>query len=307
MKPGQYCYDRIKDTLPRDEIDIPSGDVKLRGYIYRAKSPKALLVVAHGFHAGADDYLPLIEFFYNRGFSVLAYNVRGTYESEGESTVGMCQSLVDLDAAIEYAKSDATVSCLPVVLIGHSWGGYAAASVLGRQKHVKACALLAPMNNGYTVMLEKAEQYVGKLGAMPKPVFNFYQRLLFGEYTAYDGVSGINSTDIPIVLAQGVDDKTISYSGQSIMAHRDEITNPNVIYYDGLGVHGDHNNIWHSDRAALYQLEVKSREKLLEIKKGSSLSVDDRRELYKTVDHRLYSEVNYPLFELIADTFEGTL
>ena len=45
----------------------------------------------------------------------------------------------------------------------------------------------------------------------------------------------------------------------------------------------------------------------LEIKKGSSLSADDRRELYKTVDHRLYSDVNYPLFELIADTFEGTL
>ena len=67
---------------------------------------------------------------------------------------------------------------------------------------------------------------------------------------------------------------------------------------------GDHNNIWHSARAAAYQKEVESRLKKLQLEKGDKLTTEEKREFYKSVDHALYSEVNEELMEEIIDLFE---
>ncbi len=304
LKPGQYCFERLGGSIERRLFSFPSKEEMLQGYYYPARDQKGLILVAHGFHAGADDYLPMIEYFVRHRYAVVTYDVTGTYDSEGETTVGMCQSLVDIDYAIRYLKSDSAFADMPLYLVGHSWGGYAVSSVLALQKDIKACACIAPMNSGYTMMLEKGEQFAGKLARMPKPLFDAYQKIVFGEYIHPNGFSGVNAVDIPVVIAQGIDDRIITFNGQSVMAHRHEITNPNVVYYIGKGVHGDHNNIWHSPDAALYQMEVESELKLLAIEKGGELTDDEKRAFYETVDHRRYSAVNEDLMSLILDTFD---
>jgi hypothetical protein len=217
----------------------------------------------------------------------------------------MCQSLVDLDLALNYVKGEERFSEMPIYLVGHSWGGYAVTAVLSLHPEVAACAAIAPMNNGYTIMLEKGEQYAGKLAKIPTPIFNTYQRILFGDYVELSGVRGINDSNVPVLIAQGIDDPTITYGEQSIIAHKDEITNPNVSYFETKGVQGDHNNIWHSVEAVLYQKEVASEIKLLEIKKGGKLTADELYELSKTVDHRLYSEPNAELLDEIIKLFKN--
>ena len=56
-------------------------------------------------------------------------------------------------------------------------------------------------------------------------------------------VDGINNTDIPILIIHGTKDEIIPFDGSSIIAHKDEITNPNVEYRvydkDGKNNHGD--------------------------------------------------------------------
>ncbi|MBO5224624.1 MAG: alpha/beta fold hydrolase [Clostridia bacterium] len=304
---GQYCYERVSDTLKREEFFYKSKDSELKGYYYESEQNKGLVVVSHGFHAGADDYIPLISYMIKSGYNVFAYDVNGTYDSKGDSLIGMCQSLVDLDYTLSYIGKTEPYSSQPLFLIGHSWGGYAVTSVLEFHKQVKACAGIAPMNNGFTIMLEKGKQYAGPLALVPVPIFNAYQRILFSKYANSSGVKGINSVDIPVIIAHGVDDEIISYTEQSVISHKKEITNPNVIYYDGFGVHGDHNNIWHSDRSALYQQEVASKLRLLRIQKGKDLTYDEKADFYKTVDHALYSEVNEELMDLIVSTFDSQL
>ncbi len=302
LYPGQYRIDRLGD-LTRQEIWIESEGNRLKGYVYAAKKSKGLVVFAHGIHAGADDYLPIIKYLVEREYSVIAYNTTGTYESEGESTVGMCQSLVDIDNVVKYVQSKPEYKDMPLFTMGHSWGGYAASSVLALRKGIKACAVIAPMRNGATMMLEKGEQYAGKLAKAATPIFSVYQKMLFGAYVEYDAIRGINESNIPVLVAQGVDDKIITFDGQSITAKMAEITNPNVAYYVGKGLQGDHNNIWHSEAAACYQLKVASDLKLKAMQKGKPLTDEEKAEYYKTVDHELYSEVNEELMERIVDLF----
>ena len=225
---GNYCYQRVQDSLSREEFYFSSKNAQLKGYYYPAKESKGLVVVTHGYHAGADDYIPLISYMVGCNYDVFAYDMTGTYDSEGEDLVGWCQSLIDLDYALRYISKTEGLKEQPLFLIGHSWGGYAVTSVLSLHKNVRACVGIAPMNNAPMVMVEQAEAYVGKLAEMPKPILNAYQKILFKDYVKYNGVQGINSVDIPVLIAQGVDDTVISYDGESIMAHKAEITNPNV-------------------------------------------------------------------------------
>lgn len=306
LTPGLVCYERVQNELPRSEFYFsPKKDQQLKGYYYESTSNKGLVVLVHGFRSGADDYLNLTQSLVGSGYNVFAYDCTGTYDSSGEGTVGMCQSLVDLDGVLTYLQATEPYKHQPLFLIGHSWGGYAVASVLALHPSVRAAACLAPMYNGYTMMIEKGEEYVGKLAVTAKPVFSVYQRILFKDYTEHNSVRGINSTNAPVLVAHGVDDTTIVYDKQSITAHRDEITNPNVEYLTTKGVQGTHDGILLSKAACLYRAEVTSDLLLIEKQKGSKLTNAERAAYYATIDHRLYSEVNPELMARVVATFDG--
>ncbi len=307
LYPGMYSFARYEGSLSRRTMRLASGDAQLAAYYYPAEESRALVVLAHGMHAGADDYLPLIEAMVRGGYSVFAYDATGTYSSGGEDTVGMCQQLVDLDAVLNYLAVEKPYSDMKKVLVGHSWGGYAAGSVLALHDEILACVCIAPMRDGATVMLEKSEQYVEGSSQAVKPIFDVYQSFLFGDYTKYNAIVGINSTDIPVLIAQGVDDTVITPDGQSITAKLSEIENPNVRVYYGKGLQGTHTGIWHSVEAETYVREVQDKLKQLEKKKGEALTDEEKAAFFETVNHRLYSEVNRELVAHMFETFEAGL
>ena len=102
LYPGEYCYSRVKDRLVREEFYFNAGETQLKGYYYPVENAKGLVVIVHGFHAGADDFIPVAEFMVNNGYNVFCYDGTGVYDSKGDSSVGMCQSLVDLDHVLNY-------------------------------------------------------------------------------------------------------------------------------------------------------------------------------------------------------------
>ena len=307
VTPGLICYERIANNLPREQFSFRSGENNLQAYYYPSQNSKGLVIVVHGFHAGADDYLPIIKTFVDNGYSVFSYDNTGTYGSDGDTMIGMCQTLVDLDNAIKYVKSTPNFYNQPLFLWGHSLGGYAVNSVLALHPSIKACASVAALNSGYNIMSQKATQYAGPIANMGKPVFDAYQRILFGDYVNYDAVKGINSTTIPVVIAHGKTDTIISYDSQSVISKRALITNPNVIYYETEGAQGGHNEIMHSQSALNYREETKRRLEQLKAQKGDDLSREEMVDFTKTVDHVLYSSVNNELMDLVIKTFNSTL
>ena len=307
LKAGEYCYERVQDKLLRSEFYYTVNDVRLKGYYYESAQNKGLVVVSHGMKSGGDDYLPIISYMVSAGYNVFSYNCTGTYESEGDDIVGMCQSLIDLEGTIKYIQSVDALAKMPLFLIGHSWGGYAATSVLSLRKEVRACVSIAAMHNACKLMTEKAQEYLGTFGKVPEPMFDIYQRLLFGDYVEYNAIRGINDSNIPVLVAHGTTDTTILYDKQSIIAHKDKITNPYVQYYIGEGAHGSHTGIWHSERSVQYQKQVKTELKALEKEKGRELTYAEKADFIERVNHALYSEVNEELMQQIVALFDENL
>jgi alpha-beta hydrolase superfamily lysophospholipase len=305
---GEFDYSRVEEILPRTTFFFPSGPWKLQGYFYPCYGAKKMIVICHGMHAGADDYLPFIAYFVHNGYAVFSYDCQGTYASEGDSTVGMCTPLVNLDHALTYIKNDRQLSQYKLYLFGHSWGGYAATSVLSLHKNICGCAAVAPFNSGYTLLVEKGEQYAGSLkdslvGGFPKNFLEIYQALLFKDYTKLDAVKGINSTDVPVFIAHGTQDFVISFNHQSVISHKDEIRQNNVTYYVGTGAHAGHNTILHSERAVAYQQQVEKELKQLKNECDRALTQEEKAAFCRRVDHALYSEVNTEMMQAILNMF----
>ena len=216
LVPGLYDYARYGYLLPRELIMFRSKRAMLEGYYYPATNPLGLVLFVHGCKSGADDYLPIYYYLVKNGFSVFSYDGTGVYSSEGKSCVGFCQTLIDVESAITFIQKDKRFKKMPLFLLGHSCGGYAVNSVLALKKGITACASIAAVNDAYKIVLQKGNEYAGELASkgFPKEFLDTYQIFLFGKYTEYNSLRGINSVKIPVLVAHGMQDKTIDFKSQ---------------------------------------------------------------------------------------------
>ena len=303
INPGLFDYDKVKDELPRTEMTFKSKKETLNAYYYECKKPIGLVVLVHGFKSGSDAYLPITMYLVKNGFNVFTYDGTGVYESTGKYTVGFSQGLVDLDYALQFVKSRRDMSRYPLFLLGHSCGGFAVNAVLNLHKDVKACASIAAVNDCYKLLLDMGYRYGGEMTnqGLPKEFLDEYQRMLFGKYCDLTSLMGVNSVKIPVLIAHGNSDETISFDNLSLISHRAEITNPNVKYYYGTNYQGGHDSIWHSEKSILYKKEVDKKIK------SFKRDYDAKVEYCKTVDHQLYSEINYDLLDDIIALYKDSV
>ena len=303
VNPGLFDYDKVKDILPRKEITFKAKRETLNAYYYECDKPLGIVVLVHGFKSGSDAYLPITMYLVKNGFNVFTFDGTGVYESSGKYTNGFSQGLVDLDYALQFVQSRRDMSRYPIFLLGHSCGGFAVNAVLNIHKKIQACASIAAVNDCYHLLLDMGYQYGGEMTnqGLPKEFLDEYQRMVFGKYCDYTALMGVNSVKIPILIAHGNADETISFDNLSLICHREEITNPNVRYYYGTNYQGGHDSIWHSEEAILYKKEVDK--KLRSMKKDYDAQV----EYCKTVDHKLYSDINYALLDDIITLYKDSL
>lgn len=254
---SNLSYNDVKNQYERTIIHFNSGKNRLKGYLYGADNNKGLIVMAHGLGGGAESFLALIIYFVDHDWRVFAYDCTGSYESEGMCTKGLPQSVSDLKAALTYVESDESLRDLPLMLFGHSWGGYAVAAILNYKYDINAVVSVSGFNSPMEILMEKAKLYMGPLANLEYPFLQAQETLLFGKGHNLAAVSGINDTDACVMILHGNKDKTVSYDGSGIIAHRKEITNPNVIYLTiNTKNRNGHRHLFLSNAAYQYKKEV---------------------------------------------------
>jgi len=100
-----------------------SDGTMLRGQIWAAENPKAVMSLVHGFGEHSGRYADMGAYLNSKDISVVTLDLRGHGRSDGKR--GYCpdysQLLGDVDALL--AKSRETYPNLPQILYGHSMGG----------------------------------------------------------------------------------------------------------------------------------------------------------------------------------------
>lgn len=218
-------YADVAQDYPRRELRFSSGENLLTGWVY-GEPGEALVVISHGLGATAETYLPQTMWFVDQGYCVFTYDATGTGASEGKTTVGLSQSVLDLDAALDCVENDRALSSLPVLLFGHSWGGYAAAEILAYDHTVTASVSLAGYASPLKMMCETAGSYCGPVVYLGAPFLLLHQWRLFGAAADGSAAEAVNACDTPILIVQGMADTTVRPDGAALSAQ--EITNPNA-------------------------------------------------------------------------------
>ncbi len=218
----------------REEKQYYSGENRLCGYLYRsyAEKPKdCLIIFAPGFNAGADDYIWQINSLLSYGWSVFAFDATGSFKSEGESSVGYSQILLDLEKTVEYVENNSRFGYNDIVLFGHSRGGYAACCSLRQKKDISAVVSVSAVNSAMEGVICSSTKYVGPFAYGNYGGLWLYQASLFGKETvALEAFKEIEKSDVPTLIIHGEEDKDVALKDYSIMAYRNSIKRPNVEY-----------------------------------------------------------------------------
>ena len=243
-------YEDLEAQYPRSLMGFQSGNNRLQGYLYGQTQSRGLVVVAHGIGGGADSYLAQIAYFVDQGWRVFAYDATGSFDSEGKTTRGFPQALVDLNAALTYIGSQKEFDSLPILLFGHSWGGYAVANILHYDYEIAGVATISGANSPMEIILEQGRSMMGGFINIQYPYLWLYQSILFGTTASMNAVDAINGSDVPVLIIHGTEDEMVAYEGSSIISKIDAITNPAVkaVSISEPGQNG-HNNLFQIGRA----------------------------------------------------------
>lgn len=230
---SQNSFSEDDFDMIRKEVSFPSNKGQiLRGYIYRkddSYTPKALIVFSHGYTNTHNDYLNQINYFVQNGYIALAYDNTGCGMSDGDDLIGLAQSPLDLNSALTFVENNEELNDYKLFLYGHSWGGYAVTAVLNYGHDVDGVVSRSGFNNSRDMLIEYGKRLYGDWLGLLSPYAYIYEKIKFGDDVDKNGIRGINSApNTPILLLHSEDDNTISLSN-SLLAHKDEMVNPNRI------------------------------------------------------------------------------
>ncbi len=201
------------------------------------KDYKAVIVMAHGIGCSRANYMARYDYFAGKGYIVFAYDCTGTCKSEGRDIKGLPQSQLDLENAINYVGTIDELKGYRILVYGHSWGGYAAATVLNNKKSadkITAVATLSGFNDIWNIVYYQVSKYTTKMILLAKPWLYLHFIVFYGKRALYTGIKGINKYKGDVLVMHSKDDKTVRYL-DSVAIHQNECTNPNarfVIFED---------------------------------------------------------------------------
>lgn len=205
------------DALQRERYTFPSDKGQmLTGYRYyrEGADPRGMVVIAHGFGGGGHrSYMDIADYFAANGYAVFAYDATGNDESEGEAVGGLPQGLIDLDYALRFVKAEPDFAGLPIVLWGHSWGGYSVGSVLALHPDVKAAVIVAGFNSSMDMMETEGRNIAGDAVSLILPALEAHEAENFGDYAAMNILDGVAATDAQIMFIHGEQDQMIPIEG----------------------------------------------------------------------------------------------
>ena len=202
------------EGLKRTQYKFPSNKGQmLTGYMYSVESgtePRGIVVMAHGFGGGGhNSYMDCANFFAHHGYYAFAYDATGNDESEGEGVGGLPQGVIYLSYAISFVEGNKDFGNLPIVLFGHSWGGYSACSVLKYHPEVKAVVECSGFNKSSDMFEAEGKNQAGDFIYMMMPFIKLHELLKYGKYAANSAMDGFAASDAPVMVVHSADDTLV--------------------------------------------------------------------------------------------------
>ena len=301
-----YLLHKTRDDFSslsnRKEFTIKHNKLNLQAYFYEQVNPKGLVIATHGVSSFADsDQSQIHNYFVNKGWDVLTFDMVGCGRSEGKNMVGLYESKYIVDSVLNYVSNDELLKEMPICLIGHSWGAYGVASSSKNHEKVCAIAALSGYNTPNEMMYEYVKNHQSTAFVLGKPGLDFSLGVMKGQKAFNKASSEVKKhKDINYMIVQGSDDDIVYY-GASLYKSLKTKTPENVTleYVEK----GNHVGIWRSIEAVSYYRELRNQYDQLDKQYNVNIPEETLNEFLLTVDKEKSSELNLTLMDKINDMF----
>lgn len=210
-------YELYEKDYPRSDVEFTLDGSTLRGHVYGAENTRGLIIFRHGIFSKHTDYLPLIIGMVDKGWRIFAYDAIGCGESDGDSTLGMSQSPLDVAAAVAFARESGMADGMPVALWGHSWGGYGVAAALALAPEVDACVTMSGYDTPMKILDYSSASSFGPLGKIQYPFLWLNTVIDFGKNANLSASDAVMTSGVPTLVIHGSGDTTVAYENVSIL------------------------------------------------------------------------------------------
>ena len=207
-----------------------------------AGPPAPVVLMLHGFtgtrhempvaHTSDGVFSRTARLLAEAGFASLRIDFRGNGDSEGDfADTTYDAQIADASAAIRLLTHDSRVNGAKLALLGWSQGGLVAASVAGRTKAVKACALWAAVSlpvagRAFLLGPENLKHGLPTDGSLITIHFAgktiALKRAFFDQMETHDPLREIARYHGPLFIAHGTRDEAIPVAAANLyaMAHK---------------------------------------------------------------------------------------
>ena len=237
--------------LSKEPFSFKSGSNTLKGYFYTyGKQNGDLVVFVHGLGGGHRSYMREIDLLCKKGYTVFSYDNTGCWESEGESIRGLSQSLADLDSALDTLnKENIRSKYNKLIVMGHSWGGYAAGNITNYKDGIDRIVVMS----GFVSVKEMIDASINiKWKGLKKFIIKKMlkiEEIANPSYYLSSSLDAINKANSSFFIIQSEDDQVVSYEKAGLGYVKSHTTNPDVKY---LIMHGRKHNPNYTEDAVIY-------------------------------------------------------
>jgi len=161
---GWATFSTIRTLFPKSSSSLSSLSIPYTTHTLRTKegkpfdvwwlrttSPKARLVLIHGYHADRNQLLPLAGDLRKRGYESVLLNLRGHEDRPGPCTLGV-KECTDVTRVIDWLKQQTVQERRPMGLLGFSMGGAVALRVAIRHPEISCLIADSPYGCFYPVL-----------------------------------------------------------------------------------------------------------------------------------------------------------
>ena len=272
----------------------------LNGFVYssaKIDNYKALMVFSHGMGAGHLAYTTEINYFAQKGYLVLAYDNTGTCTSEGDKLYGFAQGVIDLKHALDFVKTRDDLKDLPLVLCGHSWGGYSVCNVsaIVKDTEIKGIVAFSPFNSMNKLIRDNAKLQTKLNLSIFSPFFDVINLIRFGKTGVLRSCDSIDNNEIPTLVLHGGNDLQVTLKNSPVGRKKEISNNPNVrtILCDSK-----FHNVYLAKDAEQYLNDTFA--KIAALGENSP----EAYEVYQNIDYSLITKEDLTIMDTVSDFLE---
>ena len=281
-----YCASDFKGLHEEVFTFTNSKRIELKYFYFYYDNYKEdkIVLFLHGLTCGHAAYFAEIDALARRGFKVLTLDYTGCGDSKGKCLGSLNTPTRDVNELLEYLKLDK-----PIVLVGHSLGGYTTLNTISLREEIKKAVVLS----GFLTIKSIGDAII-KNNFFVKRILK-YENKLYPNYKDLNNIDYLSKTTDDIFFIQSDDDTMVPCRiGLEVV---EAIDNPHI---KKLKFTGRKHNPNYTDSAIQYMNEVFGNYYYL-IKQKEIKSNEDKINYFKDVSLAKLVEQDEALFDQIAD------